>query len=72
MFSFLKFIIFALGLATAYILLEHYIFNAGTEQSLSETINQTENAISSKVRDIGDNIDENYIRPAEEKAENIE
>ena len=71
MFSFLKFFIFALGLLAAYILIDHFIINRGEEeQTISETISDTGNAIVTKVQETGADINDEYVQPMVEEIEN--
>ena len=63
MFSFLKYVIFAIGLLTVYILIEHFIVNRGGEQTLDNTIDQA----VSDVQNAGEQFNEEYIQPALEK-----
>ncbi len=71
MFSFLKYIIFALGLIAAYILVDHYILNRSDDnQSLSETVNKAENAVVDSAQKLSDNVQENYVEPVKEEIKN--
>ena len=71
MFSFLKYLIFALGLIAAYVLIDYYILNrSGDSQSLSETVNKAENTIVNKAQELSDNVQENYVEPVKEEIQN--
>ena len=71
MLSFLKYVIFALGLLAAYVLVDHFIINRGEEeQTISETISDTGNAIVTKVQETGSDINEEYVQPMVEEIEN--
>lgn len=64
MFSFLKYVIFAIGLLAVYVLIEHFIVNRGGEQTIDDTVNQA----VSDVQSAGEQINEEYIQPTLEKA----
>ena len=71
MLSFLKYVIFALGLLAAYVLIDHFIINRGeTEQTISETISDTGNAIVTKVQETGSDINDKDVQPMVEEVEN--
>lgn len=71
MLSFLKYVIFALGLLAAYVLVDHFIINRGEEeQTISETISDTGNAIVTKVQETGADINDEYVQPMVEEIEN--
>lgn len=73
MFSFLKYVIFAIGLLTVYVLIEHFVVNRGeVGQSLSESINQAGEAVVSKVQEVSDNINDEYIQPTIKEVETSE
>jgi hypothetical protein len=68
MFSFLKYIIFTLGLIAAYVLFEHFFFNNSENRTLSNSVEQAEKAIISKAQDISDDLK----NPVEVETENME
>ena len=71
MLSFLKYVIFVLGLLAAYVLVDHFIINRGEEeQTISETISDTGNAIVTKVQETGSDINDEYVQPMVEEIEN--
>ena len=73
MFSFFKYVIFAIGLLTVYVLIEHFVVNRGeVGQSLSESINQAGEAIVLKVQKVSDNINDEYIQPTIKEVETSE
>lgn len=65
MFSFLKYVIFAIGLLAVYVLIEHFIVNRDAEQTLDTTVNQA----VSNIKETGEQINEDYIQPTLEKAD---
>lgn len=71
MFGFLKYVIFALGLLAVYVLIEHFVINRGESgQALSDSINQAEDRVVSKINDISENVNEQYVEPVLQEAEN--
>ena len=71
MFNFLKYVIFALGLVAAYVLVEHFFVNRSeVEQTISDSVNQAENAVMSETQEISDNIRNEYVEPLEEEVKN--
>ncbi len=73
MFSFLKYVIFAIGLLTVYVLIEHFVVNRGeVGKSLSESVNQAGEAVVSKVQEVSDNINDEYIQPTIKEVETSE
>jgi hypothetical protein len=71
MLTILKYVIFVLGLLAAYVLIEHFIINRGEEeQTISETISDTGNAIVTKVQETGADINDEYVQPMVEEIEN--
>lgn len=63
MLSILKYVIFALGLLAAYVLVEHYVFNKEEADSIGDSVNQA----VSEVIEVKENLNNDYIEPVKEQ-----